>query len=312
MESPHAAENFETEFQAAVAAIDAGDLDALTKYLAKSPGLVSRRLETPGPWLRDQIGEALDGFFARPYLLWFVAEDPVRRGKLPANIATVAKCLIDVARRHNVASLPEQLDYALRLVCWSSIARECGAQIGLIDTLLDAGATLDGHTVYSGRYGTHGDSAIYNRNLAAAEHLIARGADVTLTMALCLNRAADIERLSAAATLEQWEDAFVQAALLGNATALERGLKRGLSPMTVSRRNLSHATALHHAVWSGEISAVRVLLETGDQPADLSQRDTCHHGTPLDWAEYAQSQAEEPAKRAPYEQIVSYLRSKVR
>jgi peptide-methionine (S)-S-oxide reductase len=46
---------------------------------------VRDRLESPGAWLRDKVGGALDGFFRQPYLLWFVAEDPVRNGKLPGN-----------------------------------------------------------------------------------------------------------------------------------------------------------------------------------------------------------------------------------
>jgi peptide-methionine (S)-S-oxide reductase len=45
----------------------------------------------------------------------------------------------------------------------------------------------------------------------------------------------------------------------------------------------SHATALHHAVCSGSLDAVRVLVEAG---AALDARDTIHAGTPLGWAEY--------------------------
>lgn len=44
-----------------------------------------------------------------------------------------------------------------------------------------------------------------------------------------------------------------------------------------------HATALHHAVDSGSLEAVKVLVEVG---AELGTRDRVHHGTPLDWAEY--------------------------
>src|SRR6478672_11679694 len=74
-------------FHEAVLAIDAGDVAALERLLVLHPRLLCERLESPGAWLRDQVGGALEGFFSRPYLLWFVAEDPVRNGKLPANIA---------------------------------------------------------------------------------------------------------------------------------------------------------------------------------------------------------------------------------
>ena len=64
-------------FQRAVSAIDAGDVRELEQLVAINPRLVRERLNAPGAWLRDKVGNALDGFFQRPYLLWFVAEDPV-------------------------------------------------------------------------------------------------------------------------------------------------------------------------------------------------------------------------------------------
>jgi peptide-methionine (S)-S-oxide reductase len=252
------------------------------------------RLESPGAWLRDKVGGSLEGFFTRPYLLWFVAEDPVRNGKLPANIAEVARTIIAAAKRAGVASLPEQIDYALRLVCWSWIARECGVQIELVDTLLDADASLEGRDVYAGRYGTHADAAIYNKNFAAAERLVERGAEVTLTTAVCLGRWADVDRLMQTATEDDKQNAFVQAAMCGKGEALRRMLALGMPAKTSSRQNQSHGTALHHAVWSGSLEAVRVLVEAG---ADLTRRDGIYDGTPLGWAEYG--------KR---EEIAAYLR----
>ena len=87
-----------------------------------------------------------------------MAEDPVRRGALPANIAVIARLIIDAARRE-AASLQEQLDYTLRLVSWSWIARQCGVQIALIDVLLDAGASPDGNP----------NAALVNGNFEAAD-----------------------------------------------------------------------------------------------------------------------------------------------
>jgi Ankyrin repeats (3 copies) len=293
-------------FREAVSAIDAGDLASLERLLAMHPELVRARLDSPGAWLRDKVGSALDGFFGRPYLLWFVAEDPVRNGKLPANIAQVADAIVTLAKREQASNLQEQLDHALRLVCWSWIARECGVQIELMDVLIDAGASVDGRTVYQGRFGTHSDSAIYNGNFAAAEHLLQRGAPLTLTTALCLGRWADVERLAATATLADKQDAFVQAALSGKAEALRRMLSSGMDPTTVSARNQAHGTALHHAVWSGSLEAVKVLVEAG---ADLGRRDTIHDGTPLGWAEYGARQEKEDARAKRYGEIAAYLRA---
>jgi predicted kinase len=70
-------------FHAAVLAIDAGDVVALERLLADHPRLARNRLTAPGPWLRNKIGGALDGFFKDPYLLWFVAEDAPVHGRLP-------------------------------------------------------------------------------------------------------------------------------------------------------------------------------------------------------------------------------------
>jgi hypothetical protein len=292
-------------FERAVSAIDAGDVAGLERQLADEPRLVRERLESPGAWLCDKVGGALDGFFQRPYLLWFVAEDPVRNGKLPANIGRVAQAIIAAAQQMHADNLQEQLDYALRLVCWSWIARECRVQTDLIDVLLDAGAAVDGRDVYGGRYGTHSDSAIYNKNFAAAVWLLERGAAVTLTTALCLERWADVERLLPAATLEEREDAFVQAAMNGQAEALRHMLSAGVAPTTVSTRNQSHGTALHHAVWSGSLDSVKVLVEAG---ADLAPRDTLYDGTPLGWAMHGQSQADDEASAERYAEISRFLR----
>jgi hypothetical protein len=82
---------------------------------AGNPGLACERLEAPGGWLRDKVSSALDGFFARPYLLWFVAEDPVRNGKLPANIAEVAQTIVRSAQRRCADRLGEQLDHLAQI-----------------------------------------------------------------------------------------------------------------------------------------------------------------------------------------------------
>src|SRR5438445_2855547 len=92
-------------FRGAVSAIDAGDLSALEDLLAKHPKLVRDRIDCGA------------GYFRQPYLLWFVAENPIRNGKLPRNIAQVTRAILQAAERERVDSLREQLDYALGLVC---------------------------------------------------------------------------------------------------------------------------------------------------------------------------------------------------
>ena len=75
--------------------------------MAEHPQLVHDRLKAPGAWLRDKLGGALNGFFKKPYLLWFVAEDPVRNGKLPGNIAQVTRAIAEnLAKWLDHTSLP--------------------------------------------------------------------------------------------------------------------------------------------------------------------------------------------------------------
>lgn len=284
-------------FREAVAAIDAGDVATLKRLMAEHPRLLRDRLDTPGAWLRDQVGGGLDGFFQKPYLLWFVAEDPVRNGTLPRNIAQVTRAVIQAAQRLGVESLQGQLDHALRLVSWSGVAAECGVQIALIDVLVDAGASPNGNP----------DNALVNGNVAAAEHLVERGATLTLATALCLGRWDDVTRLAPTTSARDKRFGFILAALNGKAEALRRMIALGIDLNSPSEDLYSHATALHHAVCSGSLEAVRVLVDAG---AELNTRDTAWNGTPLGWAEYYQGEHERNERDKQYAEIAAYLRDK--
>ncbi len=288
----------DARFRDAVAAIDAGALDTVLSMLAQHPELAQERLASPGAWLRDRVGGALDGFFERPYLLWFVAEDPVRNGTLPGNIAAIAQAIIDAARGHGAETLQVQLDYALRLVSWSWIARQCGVQLALIDVLVDAGASPDGNP----------NNALVNGNFEAAAHLVARGAPLTLAAALCLDRWEEADALLATSSSPRKQFALTLAALRGRAEAVRRLLRAGTDPNAPCPDLYPHATPLHHAVSSGSLETVKVLVEAG---ADLTTPDTAFHGTPLGWALHARSD-EQPRRDtgAGFQSIVDYLRSR--
>src|SRR5262249_505161 len=75
-----------------------GDVRALERVLTDHPELARERLASPGPWLRDKIGGALDGFFKDPYLLWFGAEDVPVPGGLPENIAEMTRAILRPSR----------------------------------------------------------------------------------------------------------------------------------------------------------------------------------------------------------------------
>src|SRR5258706_10336882 len=117
-------------FRKAVEWIDSGNVPALQHLLESNPTLVAKRLETPA-----------EGYFKLPYLLWFVADNPIRHEKLPTNICDITHLIIKSVKQNAEDSLQEQLDYTLGLVATGRIPRESGVQKEWIDLLIDAGAT---------------------------------------------------------------------------------------------------------------------------------------------------------------------------
>jgi len=260
-------------FQEAVTAIDNGKLDDLEKLLNEFPILVEARLKSAGNWLKEKVDDALKGFFKDPYLLWFVAEDPVRNNKLPPNIASAAAIIINHARNRKVKTLQKQLDYALMLVVWSWVAKENGVQLSLIDVLVDAGASLDGTP----------DAALVNSNFEAADHLVKRGAKLTLAAAICLDRLNQAKELIPNTAAKDRQMAFIMAALKGTVAGIKM-LLENIPELNINKNKsglYEHASPLHHAVDSGSLETVKFLVDAG---ADLKKRDSAYDGTPLDWA----------------------------
>lgn len=288
---------FDGLFRQAVMAIDSGDVAALERLLDQHPALVCERLFEPGDWLRTQIGRALDGFFKHPYLLWFVTEDAVRTGRLSVNIGAVTRTIIEAARRAGASDLQRQLDSTLHFAVCSPIGRDDGRQLELLDVLIDAGASLEGGPV----------QAFICHNEAAARHLVARGARLTLPAALCLSLWEDVTRLAGDATAEEKQVALGLAALNGKAEALKRLLPLGVDLDAFTSGFYSHATPLHHAVWSGSLAAVTVLVEAG---ARLTTRDTAENATPLGWAEYARTLPATATEGKQFREIAAYLRDR--
>lgn len=249
-------------FRQALAALDSGDVATLSLLLEEHPRLVRERIAG---------GE---GYFANPYLLWFVAENPIRSGSLPANIGEITRVLVNALRSHAVDSLSEQVDYALALVCSGRVARECGAQRELIDVLIEAGAAPEGAML----------PALAHRELEAVAQLLDRGATLTLPAALALGRDDDVARLAAIASPEERQLGLTVAAFYGQPRSLTLLIGLGVDLDAFSPAGFhAHATPLHQAVDSGCLEAVEVLVEAG---ADRSSRDRLFQGTPLDWAQH--------------------------
>lgn len=246
----------------AVAAIDAGDIATLDALLAANPHLVTSRFAN---------GE--DGYFAAPYLLWFVVENPIRNERLPANIVAVAETIISHIDRNAPASRQRQLDYTVMLAATGRVPRECGVQIALIDTLVAHGACAEGL-----------DSTVAHREFAAARRLIDHGAPLTLAAAVALGMDDEARRLLPLADTEARADALVVAASLGQTEGVALLLDAGVDPNTRSTRLHRHATALHEAALTGDHELCDLLLARG---ASRTIHDDIWNGTPSGWAAHA-------------------------
>jgi peptide-methionine (S)-S-oxide reductase len=252
------------QFEQALAAMDRGDVPALEHLLAEHPGLVRERAEHP------------EEYFRRPFLLWFVAENPVRHGRLPANIADAARVVVEAARRERVDTLQVQLDYALALVCSGRVPRESGVQQALIDALADAGADVTEAL----------EPALAHREHGAVEHLLRRGARPTLALAASRGQASEVARRAPDASPRDLQAGLIAAASDGQAPVIPELLRHGAQLDGYGPDGFHpHATALHQAVAAGSLAVVRTLVEAG---AALTLKDSIHDGTPLDWAEYLQ------------------------
>lgn len=121
--------NAENEFfNVAVNEIHTGNIFRLNKILITHPRLVNIRAETPDT-----------GYFKNPYLLWYIADNPIRIPKLPSNIVDIAFLLVNTVKQNANDKMQFQLNYTLELVATGSIPRECGVQIELMDLLMNEG-----------------------------------------------------------------------------------------------------------------------------------------------------------------------------
>ncbi len=255
---PHHERIEDSTFQGAVALIDLGDAAGLAIYLKQHPNLVRQRVVFEG-----------GNYFRNPSLLEFIAENPVRHGKLPDNIVAVAKVILDAGVER--AALNE----TLQLVSTGSVARQCRLQIPLIDLLCEYGADPSSAI----------QATVVHGELSAADHLLEQGARITLPVAAALGRMDDFRRQLAAANNEELHLALALAAQFNRVEMVRLLLDAGEDP---NRYNPvgghSHTTPLHQAAGGGYRELVQLLLERG---ARTDLKDVLWHGTPADWAKHA-------------------------
>jgi Ankyrin repeats (3 copies) len=242
-------------FRRAVDLLDTGETAALRALLKLNPKLVHQHMLFEG-----------GNYFRSPTLLEFVAENPVRHGKLPSNIVEVTRVILEagpeIAARNEV----------LMLVATGSVARECKVQIQLIDLLCEHGAD-PGSAIRAAAVLDEHDSV---------RALIRHGARVDLPVAAALGRMTEFGDLMRTASPEDRHLALALAAQFGHVEIVRALLNAGEDP---DRYNPpgghSHGTPLHQAAGAGHEAVVRLLVERG---ARLDLKDVLWHATPADWA----------------------------
>ena len=247
-------------FRRAVDLLDAGDEDALGALLREHPNLARERVTLEG-----------SNYFTHPALLEFVAENPSRRGRLPKNIAAMAKIVLDSGG----AADRESVDSALELAASSGVALECGVQGALIDVLCDYGADANAALL----------PALYYGVWEGIESLIRRGAKDDLAVAAATGRTNEARAFLSAAGDETRQRALALAAQFGHFEIVRLLLDAGEDPNRYSPPGgHSHATPLHQAAFAGHDAIAQLLVERG---ARLDIEDVHYRGTPGDWAAYA-------------------------
>jgi hypothetical protein len=252
---PHHERIEDPVFRRAVDLVDAGDVTGLRGYLKQHPKLVHQHVPFEG-W----------NYFHKPTLLQFIAENPVRHGRLPANIVDIAKVILDAGPAQS------ELNETLMLVATGSVPRECRAQLPLIDLLCERGADPNSAL----------HAATLHGELEAAHALIKRGARVDLPVAAALGHIDDFRRLFPKAGKDDRHLALALASQFGQVEIVRLLLDAGENP---NRYNPvgghSHSTPLHQAAAAGNGEMVRLLVERG---ARLDIKDILWHGTPTGWA----------------------------
>jgi hypothetical protein len=211
-----------------------------------------------------------------------VAENPVRRGTLPANIVEVALVILEAGAQADHAALNETLG----LVSSGCVPRQCRVQIPLIDLLCAYGAEPASAVL----------TALGHQEREAVDALLRNGAPLDLVLVAALGRAEEVQWFLPASEREDRHRALALASLYGHAEIVGLLLDAGEDPNRYNPIGIhAHSTPLHQAAAGGHDLVVRLLVERG---ARLDMKDTLWQGTPAGWAHHEGKQDIEAYLRA--------------
>jgi len=159
-------------FDAALAALNDGDVDRLRALLAADPTLVHARTNLDPPY----------GYFSAATLLHHVAGNPYRDKPLPANVVDIARVLLDAGADVHARTLGRNGGPTMGLLVTGKQASDMGVTGPLMDLLLERGAHLD--VLKDDAL----DASLANHAPRAAEKMIALGAKPDVLAVAALGR----------------------------------------------------------------------------------------------------------------------------
>jgi ankyrin repeat protein len=276
-------------FESAVEAVVAGDEAELGRLLRGNPALVHAR-STRTPHFEAPVHRAT--------LLHYVAANGVERSrqKTPKNAVAIATILLDAgAEVDALAPMYGGEATTMNMLVSSDHPALAGVEVGLVETLLDHGAAVDGPAACAS---TALFTALAFGHSEAAEVLARRGARIdTLATAAGLGRRDLAAALLPSAAAEERHRALALAAQHGHSEIVRMLLDAGEDPDRYNPPgNHPHSTPLHQAALGGHLPVMQLLVDRG---ARLDRRDKVYQGTPLGWA-----------KHGGRNEVAAYLRSR--
>jgi hypothetical protein len=163
------------------------------------------------------------------------------------------------------------LDYALELVMTSSMARQQGLQVPLVERLLAAGASATAEAI---------DVTLGHGEFAPVLSLLAAGHPMTAPIAAALGRLEPLSNLLNTASAADVQRAFGLAAINDQTEAVRLALDAGADPNQAMPVH-THCFAMHQAVLHDDLALMDLLLSRG---ARADAPDTLWGSPPLGWA----------------------------
>jgi ankyrin repeat protein len=270
-------------FDAALAALNDGDVDRLRALLAADASLVHARTNLDPPY----------GYFSAATLLHHVAGNPYRDKPLPPNVVDIARVLLDAGADVDARTLGQNGGPTMGLLVTGKQASDMGVTGPLMDLLLERGAHLD--LTRDDAL----DASLTNHSPRAAEKMIALGAKADVLAAAALGRldllraffdrdgrllARPRRRGKAMAERDAIGLALLYAYVRGQREAVDFLLEKDGNWNVIGVNN---GAALHRAAWDGDLEMVQRLVARG---ADISNRNNPFNSTPLSWAKHNKQQ----------------------